>query len=37
MSTENRLNNLSEDLQNKIKNKIINFPDYPVSFGYFFN
>ena len=36
MSIENRFNNLSEDLQNKIKNKIIEFPDNPVSFGEFF-
>jgi hypothetical protein len=36
MSIENRFNNLPEDLQNKIKNKIIKFPDNPVSFGEFF-
>jgi hypothetical protein len=36
MSIENRFDDLSEDLQNKIKNKIIKFPDNPVSFGKFF-
>jgi hypothetical protein len=36
MSTQNRFSNLSEDLQNKIKKFIFNFPDYPVSFGEFF-
>jgi hypothetical protein len=32
MSTENRFNELSEDLQNKIKNYVINFPDDVKSF-----